>query len=136
MSGPYPPRNLSISERLEYSTIPEPNSGCHLWMGSIAGGGYGRVRIKGHSYGAHRLAWIETRGAIPEGFDVLHKCDVRSCCNPQHLFLGKDADNIADMVAKGRHRPRGFMPKALRPQRAERTPMNKERKRWLTSPKT
>jgi hypothetical protein len=55
---------------------------------------------------AHRVAWIAFKGPIPPGLFVLHKCDVRSCVNPDHLFLGSNYDNVADMVAKGRH-PKG-----------------------------
>lgn len=53
---------------------------------------------------AHRLGWEEKNGPIPVGMHVLHKCDVRRCINPEHLFLGKNADNIADKVAKNRQR--------------------------------
>lgn len=50
--------------------------------------------------------WTLTRGEIPEGLQVLHKCDTRCCINPDHLFLGTNKDNVDDKVRKGRH-PRG-----------------------------
>jgi hypothetical protein len=51
---------------------------------------------------AHRYAWELTYGPIPEGLSVLHRCDVPRCVRPDHLFLGTQADNLADMTAKGR----------------------------------
>jgi hypothetical protein len=55
------------------------------------------------SYLAHRAAWQCYRGPIPEGMQVNHHCDRPLCCNPDCLFLGSQADNIADMMSKGRH---------------------------------
>jgi len=56
----------------------------------------------------HRLAWIKTYGDIPDGLQVLHHCDNRMCITPEHLFLGTNADNVRDRVAKNRsHRPVG-----------------------------
>jgi hypothetical protein len=52
---------------------------------------------------AHRLAYFLTFGPIPDGLWVLHHCDNPSCCRPDHLFLGTAADNVADMMAKGRN---------------------------------
>jgi predicted DNA-binding protein (UPF0251 family) len=53
---------------------------------------------------AHRVAWELAYGPIPEGMCVLHRCDRTTCVRPEHLFLGTQQDNIADMNAKGRHR--------------------------------
>ncbi len=50
----------------------------------------------------HRAAWEVTHWPIPDGLFVLHRCDNPPCCDPEHLFLGTDADNTADKVAKGR----------------------------------
>jgi hypothetical protein len=55
----------------------------------------------GHWF-AHRRAWELTHGPITDGLHCLHHCDHPPCCNPSHLFLGAPADNVADMVAKGR----------------------------------
>ena len=75
--------------------IPEPNTGCWLWLGFISPDGYG-TRL------AHRRAWELARGPIPDGMLVCHRCDVRHCVNPDHLFLGTHLDNMRDMIRKGR----------------------------------
>lgn len=80
---------------------------CWLWQGPLCGQGYGHLNFEGARVKAHRLAWVLTNGAIPigmgyHGICVCHHCDVPRCCNPAHLFLGSHADNMADMVKKGR----------------------------------
>ena len=90
------------------SYIPEPNSGCWLWTKGLFQSGYGSLYLNGISVLAHRFAWRLFNGPIPIGMHVLHRCDVRSCVNSDHLFVGTIADNNADMVAKGRDRKRGL----------------------------
>jgi hypothetical protein len=51
---------------------------------------------------AHRFAWIEANGPVPAGLHVLHTCDNPLCVRPSHLWLGTQAENLADMTAKGR----------------------------------
>jgi HNH endonuclease len=85
---------------------------CWLWTGAkfkFTGRqrGYGRVAGSGPYTYSHRCAWIFTHGQIPEGKIVMHTCDVPLCCNPAHLRLGTDAENSADMYAKGRDRAAG-----------------------------
>ena len=92
----------SVLARIEARSSPEPNSGCILWMGYVNKGGYGCIKWRGHSHLAHRVAWEITNGPIPDGLHVCHKCDVPSCINTAHIFLGTDADNTADRVRKGR----------------------------------
>jgi hypothetical protein len=82
--------------------VPEPNTGCWLWLRGLNSDGYACVRIEGKSHRVHRLVWEIFKGPIPPDRRVCHRCDVRSCVNPDHLFLGTDKDNYDDMVAKGR----------------------------------
>jgi hypothetical protein len=77
---------------------------CILWEGWKNEKGYGQIKIKGKTYKMHRLVYEQTHGPIPNGLHVLHKCDIRNCINPSHLFLGTHADNMADMSRKGRYR--------------------------------
>ena len=93
---------MDLAERLDRDSMPEPNSGCLLWTAGLANTGYGQLYWDGGPKNAHRLAWIVANGPIPAGQHVLHKCDVRSCLNPAHLFLGTQRDNMRDMRAKGR----------------------------------
>lgn len=83
------------------------SDGCWLWTGSLMTRGYGQVFWNGRPDGAHRVAWMLTRGEIPDGLYVLHRCDNRPCVRPDHLFLGTHEINMKDAVTKGRfHTPR------------------------------
>ena len=81
---------------------PEPMSGCWLWMGAFFNHGYGKGFRKPNFLLAHRVTWELIHGAIPENLLVLHKCDVPSCINPRHLFLGTALDNSQDCYRKDR----------------------------------
>lgn len=75
---------------------------CWLWRGAVMAGGYGQCWwLKTTAY-THRVAYKITLGPIPKGLNICHKCDVKRCCNPNHLFLGTQQDNIDDACAKGR----------------------------------
>lgn len=101
--------HLPLAEVIEMHSIPEPNSGCLLWLGStLPGRLYGRLSYRGTQYLAHRAAWMARHGAVPKGLVVRHKCDNPACVNIEHLSLGTQADNIEDKRARNRFRsPRG-----------------------------
>ena len=97
---------LTQRERFLAKVCPEPAGGCWLWRGVVRSDGYGLVTFGGTQQRAHRVAWTLFRGEIGSGLVVCHKCDVRACVNPEHLFLGTIKDNVRDMTKKGRS-PRG-----------------------------
>lgn len=80
---------------------------CWLWQGATSRSGHGTIGEGmqfGHVLTTHRVSWELHNGPIPEGMQVLHKCDVPNCVNPAHLWLGTAADNQRDKIAKGRGR--------------------------------
>jgi hypothetical protein len=77
-------------------------TGCHLWEGSISPNGYGVHTFYGLTQSTHRWAWEEANGAIPEGFNILHECDVKRCVNPEHMEIGTQQQNMDQKVARGR----------------------------------
>jgi hypothetical protein len=97
----------SLAERFWANVSKGP--GCWEWTASCHSTGYGQIGVGRKNRGAHQVAWELTFGPIekdPTKFRsvcVLHRCDNRKCCNPNHLFLGTHTDNMRDMVAKGRH---------------------------------
>lgn len=97
-AGPIPPHRPELGP-------------CWVWMASVFEdrNGYGKFqagegRATAEAVYAHRYAWELTWGTVPDGLWVLHHCDNPPCVRLDHLFLGTAADNVADMMAKGRHR--------------------------------
>lgn len=79
---------------------------CWLWTGRVASTGYGEANMTINGVGvgkAHRVAWtLANGGPPPPGMHVCHRCDVKQCVRPDHLFLGTRLDNMRDAAAKGR----------------------------------
>jgi hypothetical protein len=98
----------SVRDRIEDLSIPEPNSGCWLWLGTLVSGRYGGITCGSRTDGsrsvvpAHRASYEAYVGPISDGLSVCHRCDVTQCVNPEHLFLGTHSDNMRDMAIKGR----------------------------------
>lgn len=107
---PGPKARLPLAERLWRQVAKGGPDECWNWIAKSKVDGYGTIGLGGRAAKkmlSHRVVWELTHGPIPKsteyhGFVVLHKCDNRACCNPAHLVLGKQSDNVADMDAKGR----------------------------------
>ena len=76
--------------------------GCWGWNNVLHKSGYTVIQYNGEQTGGHRASWLIHKGKVPKNLCVLHKCDVRKCTNPDHLFLGTYKDNTQDMLAKNR----------------------------------
>src|SRR5262245_44026943 len=112
------PRHWTLQQRLCHYSIRDRKTGCVLWTGSRTTNGYGGINFKGRHWQAHRASWTVHRGLIPEGLLVCHRCDVRTCINPEHLFLGTQKENMADKVAKQGHERRTEVGPERRPSKA------------------
>ena len=91
-----------MSVPFESKVLIAEGDGCWLWMGYRMPRGYGQLSVDGRRVLAHRRAWVLANGPIPDGSQVLHRCDNPPCVRPSHLFLGTHLDNIADRHTKGR----------------------------------
>ena len=107
-----PTKPIDPSQRIKRS-IAIDEKGCWNWQLGKDRVGYGRLKIQLGSRDAfrfssvHRYSYEVFVGEIPAGMNVLHRCDNRACCNPDHLFIGSQKDNMRDMHAKGRG-PKGY----------------------------
>ena len=97
-----------VIDRVLDRVVRIPFSGCWIFTGATNEFGYGIVGSGGRGMPndrAHRITYKHFCGDIPVGMFVCHECDVPSCCNPNHLFLGTNQDNVNDMVRKKRNSP-------------------------------
>jgi hypothetical protein len=97
-----PPKPKPTLEDRFWSKV-DRSGPCWLWTASTHANGYGAFGIGNKKHYAHRVSYELAYGVIPPGLFVLHHCDNPPCVRPEHLFLGRDADNVSDMIAKGRN---------------------------------
>ncbi len=90
-------------EKLLDKVYPEPTSGCWLWGGRLTSKGYGDTQCHTGIRAAHRLSYFYHYGEFDQNLHVLHKCDVKSCVNPMHLYLGTNDDNCRDKAERNRY---------------------------------
>lgn len=89
-------------ERFFTKVNKEGANGCWEWIGNMHNNGYGLINIDKHNWRAHRLSYVIKHGSIPDGMFLMHQCDNKICVNPDHLKPGTHAENMAEMVARGR----------------------------------
>lgn len=104
-----------LSERIFDNVMTVPESGCWIWMRALNRSGYGQLTYLKKHMEAHRASWIAHRGEIPNGVGVLHRCNIRSCVNPDHLYLGGQKENVADAISAGTFRCPPALPGSLHP---------------------
>ena len=91
----------ALRKKIE-SNVKVSEGGCWEWQKSCGSHGYGNIATGGQrNETAHRVSYEVFVGPIPEGLLVLHSCNNRKCCNPQHLRVGDTRDNIKDAKEAG-----------------------------------
>lgn len=94
---------LPIRDRIELGSIPEPNTGCILWIASYTSTGYGQITYNGRNRKTHSVVYELANGPIPVGKVIRHMCNTPKCVNILHLKMGTQKDNVKDMIDAGRH---------------------------------
>lgn len=94
----------TLKQRFFEKVSVKSKSECWPWVANTSPKGYGMIGSGKTKVGAHRVSWEIHKGSIPDGLQVLHKCDNPPCVNPRHLFLGTHGDNMRDMVEKHRNK--------------------------------
>lgn len=93
--------------RIEERFIPEPNSGCWIWLAGLNDNGYAILhlrKIQESNVRIHRFVYEKCRGKkLPKKIFACHSCDVPCCINPFHIFAGTQLDNLRDCKKKGRN---------------------------------
>ena len=77
--------------------------GCWLWSGARSKSGYGNFNAGGIFVGSHVWSYALANGQVPDGLQVNHKCGIRNCVNPNHLYAGTQKENIGDQLREGTH---------------------------------
>lgn len=94
----------AIAAFIDAKSIPCPATGCHIWTGALTAKGYPTMKLgRLPNQHPHRAAYELAKGPLPAGMYALHRCDLRCCVNPDHIFPGTKGDNNTDRARKGRN---------------------------------